>query len=317
MLGIRRLGWWGWAIAATVALVACSASKGSTLDDDDDDTTSSSSGTGGAGGLFNIGGNANGGSGAGSNCSEAAKLIYVLSDANDLYSFKPDEKVFTLVGQLGCQTAMSPNSMAVDRNAVAWVNYVDNNGLGDSAGAIYKVSTTDASCEPAPTINLTSGWYRSGMGFSTDGVDTDNETLFITSIGIGGSLGRIDMGSQSVVPVGNFSGQFANQSAELTGTGDGRLYAFFTSVPVEVAEINKSNAGTISNVPLPTVEVPNAWAFSFWGGDFYLYTASFGDSRVNRYRPSDGTVDPNYMTNIGFRIVGAGVSTCAPLTPPR
>jgi len=315
-MGTGRKTWWGWTIAGLVALVACSAAPGSELDDDDDDD-GTSSGTGGEGGLFNTGGMNTGGTGAGSNCSEAAKLIYVLSDANDLYSFKPVEKTFTLVGQLGCQTTMSPNSMAVDRNAVAWVNYVGDNGIGDTSGAIFKVSTTDASCEPAPTVNLTSGWFRIGMGFSTDGVDTDAETLFITSIGIGGSLGRIDMNANSVVPVGNFAGQFANQSAELTGTGDGRLYAFFTSTPVEVAEINKSNAATISNVPLPTVEVPMAWAFSFWGGDFYLYTASFGDTTVNRYRPSDGTVDPAYMTSIGFRIVGAGVSTCAPLTPPR
>ncbi len=315
MLGYGRLGWWGWTIAAVVALVACAASNEDLYDDDDDD--GSSSGTGGEGGLFHTGGTGTGGTGAGSNCSEAAKLIYVLSDANNLYSFKPDEKIFTLVGQLGCQTAMAPNSMAVDRNAVAWVNYVNNNGLGDSAGAIFKVSTADASCEPTATVTLTNGWYRIGMGFSTDGVDTDDESLFVTSIGIGGSLGRVDMGSNTVVPVGNFSGQFTNQSAELTGTGDARLFAFFTSTPVEVAEINKSNAATISNVPLPTVEVPMAWAFSFWGGDFYLYTATMGDSRVNRYRPSDGTVDPAYMTNIGFRIVGAGVSTCAPLTPPR
>jgi hypothetical protein len=317
MWAIRRLGWWGWATAAIVALVACSASDGSTFDDDDDDDTTSSSGTGGVGGIFNTGGTNTGGSGAGSNCSEAAKLIYVLSDANDLYSFKPDEKILTLVGQLGCQTNMSPNSMAVDRNAVAWVNYVGDNGFSDTSGAIYKVSTADASCEPAPTVNLSNGWFRIGMGFSTDGVDTDAETLFVTSIGIGGSLGRVDMGTNAVVPVGNFTGQFANQSAELTGTGDGRLYAFFTSTPVEVAEINKSNAATISNVPLPTVEVPMAWAFSFWGGDFYLYTATLFNSRVNRYRPADSTVDPAYMPDVGFRIVGAGVSTCAPLTPPR
>jgi hypothetical protein len=35
---------------------------------------------------------------------------------------------------------------------------------------------------------------------------------------------------------------------------------------------------------------------------------------VSRYRPSDKSLDAAYMTNIGFHIVGAGVSTCAPTT---
>ena len=75
-------------------------------------------------------------------------------------------------------------------------------------------------------------------------------------------------------------GQFSNQSAELTGTGDARLFGFFTSTPVEVGQLDKGSAQVISSTPLPAVEVPMAWAFSFWGGDFYLYTATFGETTV-------------------------------------
>jgi len=213
---------------------------------------------------------------------------------------------------------MQPNSMAVDRSATAWVNYVQGDFFGDSAGAIFKVNTKDASCEPAPAITLPQGWFRIGMGFSTNGANSNDETLFVTSIGgNGGALGRIDMQSNSLVPVGNFSGQFSNQSAELTGTGDGRLYGFFTSSPVQVAELDKNSAASVNSTPLPSVELPTAWAFSFWGGDFYLYTAALGNSRVNRFRPSDNSVDTNYVTDTGSRIVGAGVSTCAPVKPPN
>ena len=35
---------------------------------------------------------------------------------------------------------------------------------------------------------------------------------------------------------------------------------------------------------------------------------------MTHYSPTAGTTDTAYMTNIGFRIVGAGVSTCAPVT---
>jgi len=293
--------------------VACSAANNSELDDDD---AGPSNGSGANGGGFSFGGNGAGAGGPGDDCTEAAKLIYVLTDTGLLYSFKPDDKLFTLVGPMSCPTSMQPNSMAVDRTATAWVNYVEPGIVSDNAGVLFKVSTADASCDPAPAVTLPNGYYRIGMGFSTDGADTDDETLFVAGISGGGGLAFIDQNSL-LQPIGNFGGAFAGQNAELTGTGDGRLFGFFTSIPVEVAELNKADAATLSNVPLATVEIPNAWAFSFWGGDFYLYTASLGNSRVNRYRPSDGSVDTSYMPDVGFRIVGAGVSTCAPLAPPN
>lgn len=258
------------------------------------------------------------------NCTAAARLVYVLSDANDLYSFAPAERRFTLIGRLRCPTTMQPNSMAIDRNAVAWVNYVES-GLGDSAGAIYRVNTRDASCTDDPPIRLPAGWFRLGMGFSTAGVDNVDETLFVasTSDPFGGAsrgLAQWDDAAQRLVPIGNFDNNLRGQSAELTGTGDGRLYGFFTTTPVRVAQINKLNAMILDNRPLPQVETPSAWAFSFWGGDFYLYTAPSAltgrGSTVSRYRPSDGSVDTAYVRDVGFRIVGAGVSTCAPVAPP-
>jgi hypothetical protein len=289
--------------------------------------TSSSSGDLGVGGAFtSVGSSGSSGGSSGGNCSEAAKLIYVLSDANVLYSFRPDQKQFTEIGPLGCQTSLQPNSMAVDRDAVAWVNYVHEEGPGGVAtsGAIYKVSTKDASCEPT-LIDLDAGWYRLGMGFSTDAVGGSSETLFVAGTGLTASgtsadLGKLDFGAMTVTPIGEYSGTLAGRSAELTGTGDARLYGFFRTKPVQVAEIDKATAAIKSARSLSEVQTPFAWAFSFWGGDFYLYTAPADDmvtSTVSRYHPADDSIEPTYMTNIGFRIVGAGVSTCAPLEPPR
>ena len=258
------------------------------------------------------------------NCSEAAQLVYVLSDSSDLYSFRPNLRQFTRIGRLRCPTTMQPNSMAIDRNAVAWVNFVQSD-FGDSAGAIYRVNTTDATCTGDPPIRMPAGWFRVGMGFSTAGSDTTEEALFVASTGDGlgavsRGLGRYDTASQQIVPIGQFTAALRGQSAELTGTGDGRLFGFFTTTPVRVAEVDKGTAAIVHSAPLTQVETPSAWAFSFWGGDFYLYTAGSallgGSSNVTRYRPSDGSVDTSYMRNVGFRIVGAGVSTCAPILPP-
>jgi hypothetical protein len=303
--------------------LACSASN----------QNSGAANTGGGGGTGNggegIGGDiltgGSSGTGPSADCNEASQYVYVLSDENELYSFRPDLKQFIKIGNLGCNTPMFPNSMAIDRDATAWVNYVQGDVFGDSAGVVFRVSTADASCEPSPAANLPVDWYRMGMGFSSDGVDTEQETLFVTGTGQGFSpgLGRIDTTNGQLSPVGPFTGTLSNQNAELTGTGDGRLFGFFTTTPVEVAELDKNTGAILSSTKLPAVETPTAWAFSFWGGDFYLYTApdqTFEPGRttnVTRFRPSDGSVDPAYMENIGFRIVGAGVSTCAPLEPPK
>ena len=295
------------AAAAVAALFGCSPAS-----------SSPNEGSGGGVGAGGSGGGTLMLDGGGSGCSSEAKLVYVLTREYTIHSFKPDTKQFVEIGQLDCPTNGRPNSMAIDRNAVAWVNFVESDAdSNDVAGTLFKVSTADASCEPAPAVDLPADWYRVGMGFSTDGPDTSTETLYVAAVRTGAGLGRIDLGSGTLHPIGSFTGSLAGQSAELTGTGDALLYGFFTSTPVEVAELDKSSGGALSSAPLPTVEVPRSWAFSFWGGDFYLYTATDGGSRVNRYRPSDGSVDTSYIDNVGFRIIGAGVSTCAPLTPPK
>ncbi len=318
------------ALLGLAGFIACTASSGADDKDDDDGGQGAGAsgagdpgGAGGSGGsIFTTTGSGAGGS-TGDDCSEAAKLVYVLSAENDLYSFKPDQKEFTKIGQLSCPTNMAPNSMAVDRNATAYVNYVEGGGFGDTAGAVYKVSTTDASCEGAPLLSLPEDWFRMGMGFSTDGTGQTSESLFVTGTsfdGLSPGLGRIDLGANALQPIGQFTGSLNGYNAELTGTGDGRLFGFFVTTPVQVAEINKANGAILTAAPLPGVETPSYWAFSFWGGDFYLYTAPSDPTRttnVTRYRPSDGSIDTAYMTNIGFRIVGAGVSTCAPLEPPE
>jgi hypothetical protein len=66
-------------------------------------------------------------------------------------------------------------------------------------------------------------------------------------------------------------------------------------------------------VTLPSVFEGTGWAFGFWGGDFYTFTAPDGTTSViTRYRPSDQSIVVVGMAPFGVQLVGAGVSTCAP-----
>jgi len=318
-----------------VALAACSATSNNQFT-----TGAGNSGTGGSGAGSGMGGDVNLGAGigqggnVGSDCSDAAKLVYVLSTDNDIWSFEPANKQFSQVMSLSCPTpndgnAWAPNSMAVDRDAVAWVNYVGSDTLlgTDNAGLIFRVDIQNKSCDPVAAVHLPNDqWYRLGMGFSTDAVGGTTETLYVTGTGSFGTasspgLGSINLSSKTLVASpGQFSGDatLSGQSAELTGTGDAKLFGFFTTTPVRVAQIDKASAKILSDDTVSGVATPLAWAFSFWGGAFYLYTSDgSSQSTVTRFDPSTHSVDSSYHLTAPMIIVGAGVSTCAPLTPPK
>jgi hypothetical protein len=308
------------ALPAVVGLTAVACGSSSTrpgFDGPPADTTGTSGGTSGNTSGF-IGGDSGVAVGA-DGCTDAARLVYVLSLEGDLYSFAPADKKFTKVGALNCTLGgkeFSTVSMAVDRDAVAWVNMRDQLSLtGESV--MFKVDTKTAACTPT---NIKGSW--GGMGFSTNAGTTDKETLFMIGqgTGLGGSLLTVDFTAEKIVPVKLLPEQI---DLELTGTGDGRLYGFLQSSPLAIAAVDKTSAVFSQKAPLPSVPLPQPpmFAFSFWGGDFYVYTATDTSaaqtSTVSRYRPSDHSIDNAYMTNIGFHIVGAGVSTCAPTAAPK
>jgi hypothetical protein len=207
--------------------------------------------------------------------------------------------------------------MAVDRKGTAWVNYDD--------GSLYKVSTADASCAATTFERNQAGFSTFGMAFASNGAGSTEETLYISSVPSDGSegpygLGKIDLETLKVTMIGNYSGLLAGETAELTGTGDGRLYGFFTTSPnATFAEIDKETAKTSRDRLLAGVNTGLAWAFSFWGGDFWFYTSDgVHGSRVTQLKASGNGALEVVKTDVGgFRIVGAGVSTCAPTTPPK
>ena len=161
------------------------------------------------------------------------------------------------------------------------------------------------------------------MGFATETNGGSIETLYLSD-SAGQGLAKLNTKTLGIDYIGPYTGDLAGATSELTGTGDGKLYGFFVTTPAQVAEISKATGDVISAHTLPGVFAGNAWAFSFYGGDFFIYTnaeagnlpMNAGGSDVTRYRPSDKSVTV-VKSKIGFKIVGAGVSTCAPTTGPR
>ena len=264
-----------------------------------------------------------------SGCAAGTTQPYVLSSDAVLYRFNPPSKAFTAIGPLSCWApGMSPNSMAIDRSGTAWVDYVTFAADGSIAGgAMFQASIVDGTCHQTAII-LPSGWEKFGMAFSTASATDSTETLYVAAAvdapcggdagGTGLGLGMFDPSSPHLARIGAASPDFTGFSAELTGTGDGRLFGFFDKVPPTFAQIDKTSGATSNEVALANLDCPVAFAFSFWGGDLYVFSSATetGHSSVTQYDMTTGETDANYLADVGFQIIGAGVSTCAPTSPP-
>jgi hypothetical protein len=249
-------------------------------------------------------------------------LIYVVDADYRLLSFNPrDGKYeYKLIGELKCPAGTSigggqatPFSMSVDRKGQAWVLY--------SSGEIFNVSTQNAACTRTTFKPRQSGFEVFGMGFVSDAAGSDKETLFIAGGKYdqlrSGDLGRIDTAALTLQKIGalQINGQ---SSPELTGTGNGEAYGYFPGSSAFVAQIDKSTAMNLRTWNLDPISgggSPRAWAFAHWGGRFYIFITVVSGSERSWVIELDPATGKNKVvtTNASYKIVGAGVSTCAPV----
>lgn len=294
---------------AVLALSACSGatSTGSELSGGNGGAGGNiNTGTGGAGGTINTGSGGSSGTGNVSGCSIESQFVYTLDQQRTLWRFDPPSLQFTQIGTVNCPGVINPFSMAVDRVGNAWIVF--------AAGGVFRVDTKTAACTATGYVAGQGGYTTFGMGFSTDGPGSTHDTLFVSDSAVA-RLGKIDTQSLSLANIGGYDS--ITGRAELTGTGDGRLYGAFEGSPYVVAEIDKTTAHILSKAPQNAVNYPpgsSNFAFAFWGGDFWLFVGPGSKTDVFHYETASGQT--TLATSVSQVIVGAGVSTCAPTVPP-
>jgi hypothetical protein len=250
-------------------------------------------------------------------------FIYVVTQQFELLSFYPPTTQFRSIGNLNCPThgmSASPFSMAVDRTGVAYVLFGED-PAADGAftnGELFRVSTATAACQATGFASGQGGFSATfGMGYS--GNNDGTETLYVASANDTDSttpppslLATIDPTTFALKVVGNLPASV--QRAELTGTGAGDLFGFYQSgspsVVDSIGQIDKTSAKITNQSTLAGVTQGHGWAFAFWGGDFYTFTAPQDGTVVTRFRPTDKTIVT--VAQRSDVVVGAGVSTCAP-----
>jgi hypothetical protein len=251
-------------------------------------------------------------------CSPAAQAIYTVDIDGWLSAFHPETLSFDDIGFLHCPVRrpnvapppgvimppITPISMDVDQDAVAWVLYTN--------GELFKVDTATAACTATGFQAGQQGFWRFGMGSVFDQV-TGQDTLFIA----GGldwnsppNLGTISFPSLTVTTVGPLS----MGPPELAGTGDGELWAFTPvawspTYVATLAQIDPASGAILSSVQYPSLTTLDPFSMKFYGGSFWIFIGS-AVYAVDRETLTLTTAIP---PGNGREICGAGVSTCAPV----
>jgi hypothetical protein len=259
---------------------------------DDDDTTGD-----GATGDSNNG------------CADGAELVYTIDQfGNRLSQFDPSTKTFHDLGALSCPTmaGASPFSMSVDRSAVAWVLY--------NSGELFRVELASLTCSPTSWVSQ-SGLKVFGMGFSTDTPGGTSENLYIggglSQTQASYTLAKVSPATMMATTIG-----MVPQLPEMTGTGNAELWGFFPdATTAKVVQFDKTTGAMIKTFMEPTLAgTMTGYAFAHWGGDYWVFLIKNGEPSTTVYQVDGmtGTIKGTTPTS-GRTIVGAGVSTCAPV----
>ena len=275
--------------------------------------------------------------------------IYVLTRGNEnggatsIQAFDPPTLTFTpVVAEIACDGTGADwgvSSMGVDRNRAAWITWsAPADGAEDPAyKRLDRIDLDSGSCDTdVGALPTTDNWGTPlGMAFVAEGENSGLETLYFVdtgtwlhTIGSAASFGRW----WTLGPEGRtFSG------VELTGSGDGRMFSLVMNYTgpfdhdctaempclptVRLAEVDKSDATALSMIDLAEIEAfgldPGGFAFAYWGGHIWVFISrDFGPTQVFDHDPQTQTT--TLATEDGVPgVVGAGVSTCAPLVLPE
>lgn len=241
---------------------------------------------------------------AASNCAASAKLSYVVSRKNELYSFNPDESglaAYSKIGTLSCPTSSSPQAMSVSRSGKAYVFY--------DSGEMFLVDMVTVACSATPYKHPASGFsFTLGLGFTSDTDGAQTEGLFAASPDVG--LYTIDPDSFATSLLNVHKGV----AADMTGGPDAKLF-YWQASNKTLFELDRANGFAMSPLhQFATIKYDiQAWALTRFAGVFYMFTAGYENTMTTRYDPSTNE-ESTRDADIGFRVVGAGQSTCVP--PP-
>jgi hypothetical protein len=196
--------------------------------------------------------------------------VLVLSDAAELWSFDPRSLTFAQLSGRVCGVAENPYSMAVDEEGDGHVLFVESRAERRFALDTPRACTVEA-VDPAPL-----GFSLYGSAFTRDPASPSCDRLYLLSYS--GSGPFREGAGLGVIATADAAGRVTTLASidydggELTGTADGRLFAFVGATEAKLLELDPVTGAVRETVPLVGLETTHASAFAFFGGDFWIFT---------------------------------------------
>jgi hypothetical protein len=252
--------------------------------------------------------------------SDVGDFIFLLDIDGGLHRLSPGTLDVESLGQPVCDGASSAMALTVDRNGLLWSMMVDDQGNR----GIYTIDPTTLDCVATAFVDpIAENIGVNSLAFVADEPGGETESLYVGA-NVGGSfdfdiplsLGRVDLatmdmeivGTSELVPTGYY------QIADLTGTGDSRVFGFFAGDVAAIAELDDADASLVGYDVLD-FGVGSPWAFAQWAGRLWLFSSGGAPgSDIRAWDPATGDVEEIHP-GIGVAVVGAAVSTCAPYQP--
>jgi hypothetical protein len=165
-----------------------------------------------------------------------------------------------------------------------------------------------------------------GLSFIPAGeLDADKEALVTMEI-YGGYL-KIDVATKTVTVLGNLNGDdpampWATKGADVVSIIGAKTYVTAKKIgnggdPVERLVVLDPKTGAVTQEVGSTGIIDTFGGLAFWAGTLYGFTADTG--KVFAIDPATAQVTDLAVKNLpaGVRFDGAGVTTAAPLEPPK
>ncbi len=244
-------------------------------------------------------------------CTQAGQYIYTVDGTGMFSRFDPVTLTSLDIGMLNCPGIANPFSMNVDQSGIAWIIFDDGN--------LFRVDTANAACTATSYVPSQLGFFTFGMGSVFDS-STGKDTLYLAASPFNATasqLGTLAYPSLTVtqvatVPIG---------WVELAGTGDGQLWGYaphssFSGGPL-LFQMNRATGAVIDRYDVPEITTVGGFAVKFFGGSFFVFVGA-DVWKIERSALLPGKTIPTkaavrVLTTPGLDVVGAGVSTCAPV----
>jgi len=311
---------------ALAGVAACAASNA---------PSASTTGGGGEGGSAGSGGSGAGGEGGitfGDGGPPTEGEIFVNS-LDKLYKFEPIGKTLSEIGSFDCvlsdpsgtaDTGM--HDIAVDKNdtlyGVAKLGPQNPNSLSPDQ-VIVSINPTTGHCEklfalPNNLVDPTGGLEIRGLSFVPVGTLQPNQETLV-ALEIYGSYISIDLVAKTAKLVGNLNGNapktWSTKGADIVSLILDKTYvtAKLNSPNDNLAVMDPKTGAITSN--LGETGFTTIGGLAYWGGTLYGFTVEGGIYAID---PTNGqTTGITVAAPPGIQYHGAGVTTAAPIEPPK